>query len=73
MRGGGEYRWVILRPIVIDTSSDISEIVGTGKVPDHSRMLARATAYSQGSSSKSCVALRIFRTFPNMKLRRKEN
>lgn len=36
-------------------------------VPDDSRMLASAPAFSQGSSPKCCVAVQTFRTSPRMK------
>lgn len=62
------------RPIIIvNFFLEISEVIGTGKVPDHSRMLASGTAYSRGSSLKCCVAVRIFGTSPNKIKLRREN
>lgn len=56
---------IIFRPIVIDNAvSDTSETFpGTGKIPDDSRTLASATAYTRLSSPKWCPAVSFFQTF----------
>ena len=66
----GEVR-KILKPIIFDTLlSEISEIVGTGKVPDDSRMLPSACSVFRG---QLCEVLRWSPTLwipPKMNLRR---
>lgn len=43
---------------------------GARKVPDGTRVLARARAYTEGSSPYCCVAVRFSQTAPKTKLRR---